>query len=213
MKGLLLKDILTMKAYWKVYGALAAFYAVLSFSGNSTMFSFMIALFMLILPLSSFSADELARWDKFAISLPGGRRAVVRAKYQFLFLVLAFVFVITLVINLLLALTGRGAFSELAVVSLGGATASLLMNCVLFPFIFRFGSQKSRIILAIIMGAFAAVVTAGAMIFLEHADPLSLSILQRLSPVTIGAAAVVILAAALAISYLISCRIYDKKEF
>lgn len=215
MSGLLLKELMILKKGWKPYAFLIAFYAVFSFTGNPTFFSGMMALILLMIPLSSFSADELARWDAFAAALPGGRRAVVRAKYQFLFLAFGGAFVLSCLVNLVISFAVReenGTFPELVAAALACTAVCLLIDCIFFPLLFKYGSQKSRILLAVLFAAVFAVFGMGAVIFsFSGSSPLDL--LTGASPFAVGAGAVVLLAAAVVISYRVSSRIYDKKEF
>lgn len=211
MNGLLLKDLLILKANWKTYAFLVAFYAAFAFGGNPTFFSTMLAVILMICPMTSFSADELARWDQYAAALPGGRRAVVRAKYQLLFLILGGAFVLSCAVNLLVSLFGRGesTFGELALAALACAAVGLLLNSVLYPLLFKYGSQKSRIVLAAVV---AAAFGVGALI-LAFSGRAPADLLAGVSPFAAAAGAVVLLAAAVLISYRVSCRIYGKKEF
>lgn len=101
MNGLLRKELLLLKSSGKTYIFLILFYAVFSLFSNSTMFSTLATLILLLLPLTSFSLDELARWDKFAAALPGGRRAVVKSKYQLLFLTLAGALILSVLVGVL----------------------------------------------------------------------------------------------------------------
>ena len=48
----------------------------------------MVEVIVMVLPISSFSYDEAAKWDRYAAVLPVGRTAVVKARYLFLLLVL-----------------------------------------------------------------------------------------------------------------------------
>lgn len=212
MNGLLLKDLLILKTNWKTYTFLAVFYAAFAFVGNPSFFSAMLTVILMICPLSSFSTDELARWDKFAAALPGGRRAVVRAKYQFLFLVLGGAFVLSCAVNLLVSLFGRGedsTFLELMLAALACAAVGLLLNSVLYPFLFKYGSQKSRIMLGIVV----AVAFGMGVFILAVSGRTATDLLTGISPLAAAAGAVVLLAAAVVISYRVSRRIYDKKEF
>lgn len=107
MNGLLRKELLLLKSSGKTYIFLILFYAVFSLFSNSTMFSALATLILVLLPLTSFSLDELARWDKFAAALPGGRRAVVKSKYQFLFLTLAGALVLSFLVGVLVYSSAR----------------------------------------------------------------------------------------------------------
>lgn len=214
MNGLLKKDLLVLKGNGKAYAFLLLFYVVFSFFSSSTFFSSMVMIFLVILPLSSFSTDELARWDKFAAALPGGRRAVVKSKYQFLFLTLAGMVVLSGVINLFIFLLDRegGSFFKMMLTALVCAGIGLLVNCLFYPFLFKYGAQKGRIFLLLTAGIIGALFAVSVVILIQDKGTL-LHMLFALSPVVIIASAVVLLAAAAVISYCVSLRIYDKKEF
>lgn len=211
MSGLLLKDIFILKAGWKTYAFLMACYVVLSFTGNPTAYFFLLAVILMMCPVSSFTSDELARWEGFAAVLPGGRRAVVRAKYQLLLVLSGGFFLLFCLLNLAVALFKEDAlpFWTLAVASFACCGVCLLINCVFYPLLFKYGSQKSRLILAAVFGTVFAVF---AMAFLVLGTA-GLDRLLEMPPVWLLAGAVVLLAASLGASYRLSCRIYEKREF
>lgn len=214
MNGLLRKELLLLKSSGKTYIFLILFYAVFSLFSNSTMFSTLATLILLLLPLTSFSLDELARWDKFAAALPGGRRAVVKSKYQLLFLTLAGALILSVLVGVLVYFFGRDqstTLPELVVTALICAVMGLLINCLLYPFLFKYGAQKARLYLALGIGIAMALIAV--VIFLFRLNNAPLEMLQELPLAAIAAALIVLLAAAVVISYRISCRIYDNKEF
>lgn len=214
MNGLLRKELLLLKSSGKTYIFLILFYAVFSLFSNSTMFSALATLILLLLPLTSFSLDELARWDKFAAALPGGRRAVVKSKYQLLFLTLAGALILSVLVGVLVYFFGRDqstTLPELVVTALICVVMGLLINCLLYPFLFKYGAQKARLYLALGIGIAMALIAV--VIFLFRLNNAPLEMLQELPLAAIAAALIVLLAAAVVISYRISCRIYDNKEF
>lgn len=214
MNGLLRKELLLLKSSGKTYIFLILFYAVFSLFSNSTMFSTLATLILLLLPLTSFSLDELARWDKFAAALPGGRRAVVKSKYQLLFLTLAGALILSVLVGVLVYFFGRDqstTLPELVVTALICVVMGLLINCLLYPFLFKYGAQKARLYLALGIGIAMALIAV--VIFLFRLNNAPLEMLQELPLAAIAAALIVLLAAAVVISYRISCRIYDNKEF
>lgn len=214
MNGLLRKELLLLKSSGKTYIFLILFYAVFSLFSNSTMFSALATLILLLLPLTSFSLDELARWDKFAAALPGGRRAVVKSKYQLLFLTLAGALALSVLVGMLVHFFGRDqstTLPELVVTALICVVMGLLMNCFLYPFLFKYGAQKARLYLALAVGIAMALIAVA--IFLLKFNNAPLEMLQELPMAAIAAAITILLAAAVAISYRVSCRIYDNKEF
>jgi hypothetical protein len=216
MKGLVLKDLYAVIRSWKTLLLMALLYGALSLFSGAGYSAYLLALFLMILPMSTFSADELARWDGFAAALPGGRRAVVRSKYLLLLLVAAAALVLSMILNLLSLLTGRedGSFGERMLTALAFTWIGLLVNAAAYPFLFRYGSQKGRIYLAVAVGLVCGLGAVG-MVLLSLDDSTLWTLLGSLHlPLdAVVAAAVLLLAAALGLSYRVSCGIYEKKEF
>src|SRR5699024_1237177 len=85
MMGLVLKDILVMRKTIRTYAMFLLFYLVMTILGLFTI-SFTTAILQLIvmlLPMSAFSFDEMARWNGYALTFPLGRRAMVTGRYLF----------------------------------------------------------------------------------------------------------------------------------
>jgi MFS family permease len=216
MKGLVLKDLYAVIRSWKTLLLMALLYGALSLFAGAGYSAYLLALFLMILPMSTFSADELARWDGFAAALPGGRRAVVRSKYLLLLLVAAAALVLSLILNLLSLLTGRedGSFGERMLTVLSFTWIGLLVNAAAYPFLFRYGAQKGRIYLIIAIG-FVCGLGAVGMVLLSLDDSTLWTLLGslHLPLAAVAAAAVLLLAAALGLSYRVSQGVYEKKEF
>lgn len=211
MNGMLRKDLLILRSNGKAYGGMVLLYAVIAVIGNTSLFSCMTAVLLLVLPINSFAADEQARWDQFAAALPGGRRAVVRGRYQFLLIVAAGTVLLSGVVALVTIALGRGGGltpGELAMTALSCTAVGLLANALFFPFLFKYGTQKARICLAIGFGVIFAVLGIGATLVGDVAG-----VLSALPTAAFAGAAVVLLIAVLVGSYCISCRVYDRKEF
>jgi hypothetical protein len=140
---------------------------------------------------------------------------VVRSKYLLLLLVAAAALVLSLILNLLSLLTGRGdgSFGERMLTVLAFTWIGLLVNAAAYPFLFRFGAQKGRIYLAVAVGLVCGLGAVG-MVLLSLDDSTLWTLLGSLHlPLAAVAAAVLLLAAALVLSYRVSCGIYEKKEF
>ena len=214
MKGLLLKDLLILKLQWKFYILLLGVYIALAITSEASYFFPVLAMMVLVLPMSSFTADEMARWDKFAAALPGGRRAVVDAKYQFLLITILGMEAILLATNLAAYLFRSSEGSSLVdslLSSLLYGAIGFLVNCALYPVLFKFGTQKSRIVMILVFGGIFGIVAAGAAI-LELGGGLA-AVRIPLPPVAVAVVAAVILVGAWLVSYRLSCRIYENREF
>ena len=82
MTGLMLKDLLVMRKTLKTYALFLAFYAALAAAGALPLAAVtaMVQIIIMMLPIAAFSYDELAKWDRYVLTLPLGRRTVVKAR-------------------------------------------------------------------------------------------------------------------------------------
>ena len=204
MRGLLLKDLLNLKKQWVIIGVLIIFYALFSFkSGNGSMLGGVLGVLAAMMPVTAFSFDEKAKWDKYALSMPVSRADLVLSKYLFGFGFCVVAFAVNLVFNFLL--DSGGGFMKTLLISYALFAAALFFMLLLLPVLFRFGVEKGRLLmLAILLLPTAAVtlgVTSGGGLPDEHA----LMLLLKLSPFL-----VILLAAG---SMVLSLKIYARKEF
>ncbi len=158
MSGLLKKDLLLLKAGWKSYALMVMVYAVCGFAANPGFFSAMMSVMLLVLPLNAFSADEQSKWDGYAAALPGGRRAMVRSRYQLVLLVAAAVFVLSLVMNGIIAWKEGLPYGELVFAALVTVAVGLLADCIICPLMFKYGVAKGRVVMLIGVGAVVGLV-------------------------------------------------------
>lgn len=216
MRGLLQKDLYVMMGQSRTYLVLVLFYLILTLVGtfNASFFSGFIVLVMTMLPMSTFTYDDLARWPKFAASTPAGRRGVVQGKYLFALCTLAAAAVMLLVMDLLYCVV-RGGFSQLPDMLVAGAACAvvgLFMDLILIPILFKFGAEKGRFVMMAVW-VVVFLVFFGALNLLAE-RPGGLSSLPI--PGWLAASAPVIalgaLAVAVVLSYSASLRIFAKKE-
>lgn len=213
MKGLILKDLYTLKKqFWFVifYCILFAVYGVIL--KNTGMYTTMITLFLAIFPVTSVSYDERAGWDGYSVVLPVKRSEIVKSKYYLGYLFIIPTSIISLLINII---AERKINADILIDSLFSIIFALssaaIMMAVLFPFMFKFGSEKGRIIIilvALLVGGFFGAV----FVLYNLKDVISFQIFQ----LSLHAIAIIALILAVILSFvsiLISIRIYEKKEF
>lgn len=149
MKGLLLKDFYTMARYGRTMLALIGFYVMLAFLGQPASFvGAMLVFLCAMLVISSFSYDEYGKWNKYCLSLPVSRRQIVGSKYLFALLMLGIGLVLGVGSGYLISLTQDTSFLEDVLPScVGGAVAALFMLGMLLPLLYRFGVEKSRLLM------------------------------------------------------------------
>lgn len=80
MLGLIKKDFLLIKANSKSMVIIFIVYLMLAFQGIFDV-TFIVPLIGIMLFISTFSYDDFNNWNSYAVTLPNGRKNVVRAKY------------------------------------------------------------------------------------------------------------------------------------
>lgn len=212
MKGLILKDFYVMRQGGKTYLLLLAMYAVMTFMGmfKASFFCGIMAMLVMMVPISGFSYDDLSRWDKFAVSLPVGRKGIVKAKYLFTLCVAALTLALGALVCCGLYFFGiaEESLGELMVINLACVLAGLLFNAILTPLIFKFGAEKSRVMIFIIFGA----VFFCGFIFARTGISTLPGFENIFASILLPVLSVPFTALFLALSYLAACRIYLKKE-
>ncbi len=219
MTGLILKDFLVMKKTLRYYLLVMAVYSFLAFTGTFTysIVSGFAVIMGCIAPMSVFAYDEQARWDKFAVSTPVGRKGVVKARYLFSLILLLAGGVLAVVLSTVIVRFGKVQVSvwwEPLAITATVCLVGLLMNCVILPLLFKFGAEKSRAISLLLFG-----VIFGGMAFLSWLVKdrgVNLSgvgdAIAALPPAVLIAAPVVIVFALFWLSYQVSVGFYQKKE-
>lgn len=211
MKGIFYKDICTLINNKKQFALILAIGIVFTFvfQDGGQYITMMFSLLLLMFVYSSFSYDESAKWDRYAVSMPVKRSAVVGSKYLLTLLCaaasLVFSFAIILVSWRLGFIPGilAGMASTFAVVGV-----MLFALAIVLPIIFQFGVEKARILTLLIMllpyGALILGMTYLPQIK-DHIPTLLLRLLPWLIPL--------LLLVMMLISYMVSVRTYTKKEF
>lgn len=208
MKGMILKDLYTMRSYLRTMGFMFVFYLVLGMTtGNTGFFAGFVGVLCIIMSISSFSYDQAAQWDVYGASLPISRRQMVGAKYL-LALLLAFVgMVVSAISYLLFALvTHNGGLNDTLSSALGAGCSGILMVGLIFPVIYRFGVEKSRLVMLI----FGACVMA-VIFFSAQAGTQGIRITDTQIQYALWASPVLLIAG-LVFSYRLSCRFFEQKE-
>ena len=210
MMGLVRKDFYLAAVLARSYLIVAAIFLVLSLAGIyefSFLSSFM-SLLCIMLPVNVFSYDEQAKWDRFAAALPGGRRAVVQARYVFTLLVSVGAVVLGGAVGAaacLLDPTEGETLWEMVLSTASGGSIGILLNAAMLPLMFKFGVQKGRLYLALVLAIFFGVFLGGvAALASAVEDP------SALLPPLAAIPAVGLLA--LVPSYFVSLSIFRKKD-
>lgn len=151
MTGLLMKDLLNLKRTLLGMLGLMAIYGVVfsALMGDASSFlSSMLTVIFITVTVSSFSYDALVRWDRYALSLPVSRQDLVASKYLLAVVLAAVGAIAAFAMGVIMGLFHHDLVLEelglSTVISVGGG---LLIVAILLPLIFKFGVEKSRLML------------------------------------------------------------------
>lgn len=206
MLGLIKKDFLIIKNNLKLIIVMLMVFFIMALGGQFNI-SFIPTFIIVMLFISTFSYDEYNNFDAYAITLPGGRKNIVKSKYiASLFLTLLSA-VITVLLNYLISVINNTAVNELISSLLGSICAIVIIQSIMYPLIFKFGMEKGRIVLFILVFVMVGVITLLKNII--KIPTLLVVLFNNYWFIVIP----IILVISLLISYKISEKIYLKKEF
>ena len=211
MTGLVLKDFLVLRKALRTYVLFLIFYLILAIFDlfSISFITAFVQIIVMILPMSSFAYDDLAKWDRYAMTLPLGRRAVVRAKYAFVLLMILVAAAFALLSCVALSITAAQPVEENLAAGVGALSVGLLAVDVTLPLNYKMGPERARPFLyAIIFIPVILIVLAARAGWLDNLEQLPPSVVL---PLLCLLPLVILLG--LPVSYLISCRIVEQKEF
>lgn len=146
MKGLIIKDLLTLKKSGKMIIALVVFYLIISFiSKDASILAGMISILFAMFPITALAYDERAKWDKYALAMPVSRDDMVISKY-ILGLMLCFA---GFLLNLLFQLVSGNWNIENLLASVVIFGVGIVFFSVIMPIMYRFGVEKGRIVMIV----------------------------------------------------------------
>ncbi len=206
MKGLIIKDLFTIKKQGKILLAITGFYLLFAIiTKNLSIFGAVSVCVSILLPITSMSYDEHNKWDKYALSMPLSRKTIVLSKYVLGIMLNLVVSVVICAVNNILAFYMDINYGEVIATTLGISGAGILFLSILLPAIYKFGVEKARLLMIIVF----LVPTLIGMLLSESG--MTLASWQMLDKLVYAAPAVVILLLVLSIN--LSIRIYQSKEF
>ena len=208
-KGLIYKDLFLLKEAFPIVAIAVLFLLftiILGFSGGFLALCIMLMVFAVKVVESTLIYDETDGWDSFVLTAPVSRKEIVRSKYLLQILFLAGAFLVSAVILMLISLIPMFSGEEwLFLMLVVGFCYALVYGAVVIPIYLKFGQHTSRYVafavLVVVAGLYGA--TFGITMFLEFAA----------STITLLIGVLVLSLAAYGVSYLVSRKIYAKREF
>lgn len=213
MAGLLEKDVRLLMQRKQILLLFLVIAVVLGFSQDSIFILGYLSLCSSIVMVSTISYDELDHGYEFLMTLPITAKIYVKEKYLFCIggAVITWLFAAILYFASKMIHEEIFSFLDELPVTLIFLPIILLMLSILIPFQLKYGMEKSRIILALLAGIIAA-----AVYFMKNLMDGNSKILAAVNSVNDKVVTIILFALGILvtlISYFISSRIMEKKEF
>lgn len=216
MTGLILKDLLILRKSLRSYLMVVGIYMALAFAGvwQADFVGSFVAVMVAILPMNVFAYDKQSKWDVYGLSLPVGRTKTVAARYLVVLILTGLAGAVAIVFGAAMHLAGRmeeplGQFLLSCAVFV---VFTMMINAVMLPLLYRFGSERARMMLFGVMGVIAVLVVILLMPLggLEWLNSLDESALEQAA--ALPAAAVAAGLVLLALSFLLSRHFYGNQD-
>lgn len=216
MFGLLRKDVFNLSSQLKIYlffPLMAVAFCI--WQKNFSFTQVMISILIIFVPLSAFAYDEMSNFNTYALTLPVTKKQIVLSKYMLSLILTVVVMIVATLIGVIISalpleLKVENWEEYLAIVVIA-CLAMNFVNCVMLPLMFRFGSEKARVMLMIIffgIGGLGYLVNSLGMNLVEV-----FAFIDGLSAMTLILGAVGIALVIECISIQVSTSILNQKEF
>lgn len=211
MKGLILKDLLNLKGNVKFILLFIIMFGFMSSLGDGNINNFIGVIIVLCTTMivSTFSYDDLNKWDSYVLTMPINRNDIVLSKYLTM-LIFSFIGVL---VSLIVSVT-IGYFkntlilNETLLINTLILSISVCFGSLILPLIYKFGTERARLLMILCF----LVPTLALLVFksiLENiSSPISIEIILNTLVYSLPFVAILLFV----ISYFISSKIYSKKE-
>jgi len=217
MKGLLIKDVRTILNNNKSFFMMAiAIVFIFAFMETPEFVIGYIAILGTMLVLGTISYDEFDNGYAFIFTLPVTRKSYVQSKYVLALVYTVVVWLVACTLLLIITSVRENVFSM--TFPIGVLCGSYVLQSIMIPVQLKYGSEKSRVAIVIIMGALFGI-GALAMLLLSKQGifPEDLGAivdnLSGLSNFIIGLVLFAVAAVIMFISYRCSIKVMENKEF
>ncbi|EQF54618.1 ABC-2 transporter permease, partial [Clostridioides difficile] len=208
MKGLILKDLLNLKGNVKFILLFIIMFGFMSSLGDGNVNNFIGVIIVLCTTMivSTFSYDDLNKWDSYVLTMPINRNDIVLSKYLTM-LIFSFTGVL---VSLIVSVT-IGYFkntlilNETLLINALILSISVCFGSLILPLIYKFGTERARlsIILCFLVPTLALLVFKS---ILENiSSPISIEIILNTLVYSLPFVAILLFV----ISYFISSKIYS----
>jgi len=210
MLGLIKKDLLIIRSNLKILIILFLVYGVMALQGEMDV-SFVLPFMSVVIMMSTFSYDTYNKWDAYVCSLPNGRKNSVSAKYLATIILLTITTIIITALAVIISYTHTKAvnFDDILMTVFGPVFATILLQSFMYPAIYKFGVEKARIGIFIVIFGVTIIASIIAKFINFKSFFQKLDALNNYWIIIVPIIMITVLYA----SYKISEKIYKNKEY
>ena len=208
MLGFIKKDLLVIRSNMKFLLVIFVLYILMALDGDMSL-AFLPTFLSIFLMMGGFSYDNYNNWDSYAISLPEGRKNVVRAKYiaTLIILIVSSLIVLGTSLGLHFIKPDLIVIKDTLLSILISVIVSIVLLSITYPVIFKIGIEKARIAM---FGIAFGIVAIVVLIIRFVKVPKEIGSFLSNNAVILS---ILVVLGILYGSYKLSLRIYRKKEF
>ena len=211
MKGLILKDLLNLKGNIKFILLFIIMFGFMSSLGDGNVNNFIGVIIVLCTTMivSTFSYDDLNKWDSYVLTMPINRNDIVLSKYLTM-LIFSFIGVL---VSLIVSVT-IGYFkntlilNETLLINALILSISVCFGSLILPLIYKFGTERARLLMILCFLVPKLALLVFKSILENISSPISIEIILNTLVYSLPFVAILLFV----ISYFISSKIYSKKE-
>lgn len=199
MKALLLKDTYVIWKQMKIFLLIILVFSAIPRGFNSAF----AVIYAAMMPYTAMAYDERSKWDQMAAMMPYSTRDIVLGKYVFGWLCIAAAAVLSALFQGLLSFLGAGLSLALLAMSV---LSGLCVLAITLPMMFRFGVEKGRLAMFLIIFLVCGSAGAIASITVSEGSGTAFAFQDLILPVLLAAAVVLT-----AVSVPLSMRFYRER--
>lgn len=216
IKGLIIKDLLQLKSYKKTLIVFIFVFVATSIAQENSrnLLTVMLTLGLGMFSIATFSYDEMAKADKYILTLPLTKKEVVLGKYLLVIISTILGSILGVIASSILELVTTGDqpnFLELIELAIGSIFGIGIVESIQVPFIYKYGAEKGRIQIFIAIAAVAfllgGILWLGEKYGVNFLD-MNINAFMKLLPIVLVMATAIVYF----VSFKISYKIYEKKE-
>lgn len=211
MIGLVKKDLLVIKSNLKIILAVLVALLLLTSQEGGSSAIFILPIIGVMMFISTFSYDEFNNWNSYVATLPNGRKNAIIAKYIATMIIIIILSIISIIatIGLNYFTIGTINMTETIAAFLATILSTSILVSLLYPIMIQYGALNGRIIIFIVVigiGVIGAIVSRYMNLN---------NVIEQINKIeAYGSILVPIISCLLlAISYLVSEKLFQKKEF